>query len=237
MATATATAPTDVARPTEPLAAQQPVRVPRSAHTLTGFRAWSHSDTFPTYGRITFLAGEVIVDMSGDELTSHAWLKTEVNRVLANLNVERQLGIMSNEGTQVVNKAADVSNIPDAVFVTWDSLNNGRARFVPRERRPGQLVELEGAPDLVVEVVSDSSVLKDTVDLRHAYYQAGIPEYWLIDARGDDIDFQILLARRGGYAASPVRGGWRRSRVFDRHFRLERTRGPMDLWQYRLHMR
>ena len=34
---------------------------------------------------------------------------------------------------------------------------------------------------MTLEVVSSSSVRKDTVDLRDRYYKAGILEYWLVD--------------------------------------------------------
>src|SRR5256885_8764701 len=44
-------------------------------------------------------------------------------------------------------------------------------------------LELEGTPDMVLEVVSESSVQKDTKRLRQLYWQAGIREYWLVDAR------------------------------------------------------
>src|SRR5262245_11219854 len=198
---ARATPAAPVAKPSAPLAARYAVRVPSTARTLEGFRAWSHSESFPEYGRISFIAGEVIIDMSGEGLTTHNLLKLEVLRVLANLNMEQRLGVMFGDGAQVVNEDADVSNIPDAAFVTWATLESKRAQFVSREKKPEQFVELAGAPDLVVEIVSDSSVEKDTDLLRQAYHKAGIPEYWLIDACKKEINFQILLHRRTGYTA------------------------------------
>src|SRR5262249_40046912 len=134
-------------------------------------------------------------------------------------------------------KRAKVSNIPDAVLVTWQTLETGRVRLVPRKRRPERFVELAGTPDWVLEIVSDSSVPKDTDWLRDAYHRAGIAEYWLIDARGEEIDFRILLHRPGEYAADTSRGGWQRSSIFKRHFRLVRKRGRMNLWQYALEMK
>jgi Uma2 family endonuclease len=211
-------------------------RVPADAHTLTGFRAWARSDDFPEAGRITFIGGELFVDMSGDELETHSKIKGEITFTLLGLNRETQLGIYYPDGVQISNPAADLSAIPVAVFITWDSLECGRVRLVPREGAPGQFIELEGTPDLVVEVVSDSSVAKDTNRLRQAYHRAGITEYWLIDARGEVLDFQLLQHRQTGYANAPLRAGWRRSRVLGRGFRLERSRGRMNLWEYRLHV-
>jgi Uma2 family endonuclease len=82
-------------------------------------------------------------------------------------------------------------------------------------------LELEGTPDWVLEVVSQSSVAQDTEWLRVSYHRAGIPEYWLIDARFDELSFQVLRRRRDRFAVVAARGGWCRSQVFGHSFRLE----------------
>ena len=89
----------------------------------------------------------------------------------------------------------------------------------------------------MLEVVSDSSEEKDTVQLREAYHRAGVAEYWVVDARGEEVEFQVLHRRRTGFAAVPVREGWQRSRVFGREFRLERRRDEFGMWEYELLMR
>lgn len=50
-------------------------------------------------------------------------------------------------------------------------------------------VELEGAPDPIVEIVSDCSVQKDTQRLSKACFEVGVREYWLADARGSQLVF------------------------------------------------
>jgi Uma2 family endonuclease len=75
---------------------------------------------------------------------------------------------------------------PDIVYISDDAIDSGRARLVPNAGgRPGRYVEIEGAADLVVEIVSDATVVKDTRRLPVAYCRAGVRESWLIDARGD----------------------------------------------------
>ena len=69
-------------------------------------------------------------------------------------------------------------------------------------------------------------------ELRAAYHKAGVREYWIIDARGDEIDFQILHWRKTGYAAAPRKAGWQRSRVFGRSFKLTRSRDRRGGWRY-----
>jgi Uma2 family endonuclease len=88
----------------------------------------------------------------------------------------------------------------------------------------------------VLEVVSQGSVTKDTRSLREAYHRAGVPEYWIIDARSEAIDFQILRYRRDRYVAVSPREGWLRSRVFGRGFLLERQHNRQGRWSYTLRM-
>jgi Uma2 family endonuclease len=75
---------------------------------------------------------------------------------------------------------------------------------------------------MVLEVVSRSSVQKDTRNLREDYWQAGVREYWLIDARTDPLPFDILRHTPKGYRATAKKDGWLRSVVFGKSFRLLR---------------
>ena len=142
-------------------------------------------------------------------------------------NEQLDLGELFSDRTLVTNAAAGLSTEPDGTFVTWASYEAGRVRLVPRKDRPGQYKELEGTPDWVLEVVSRSSVLKDTVSLRESYHRARIPEYWLIDARPDPLVFDILRHTPKGYRATPKKEGWVKSAVFGKSFRL--TCGLSDL--------
>jgi len=162
-----------------------PVRVPASALTHSGFRAWATSDDFPEKLRVSFINHEVVIDMSPEELDTHNKVKTKVVSTLDVLNAKLELGELFSDGTLVSNTAAVLSTEPDATFVTWASYEAGRVRLVPRKDRPGHYMELEGTPDWVLEVVSRWSVQKDTEWLRAAYHRAGIPEYWLISDSGE----------------------------------------------------
>jgi len=198
-------------------------QIPAWVVDLESFRRWCDDDAFPEKGRIAFLKGDVWVDMSMEQLFDHNQVKTEFTRGLAGLVRELQAGRYFADGAFVSNVDADVSNQPDGVFIATGSLQAGRVRVV--EGRTRGHVELEGTPDMVLEVVSDSSVEKDTVILRHAYAEAGIREYWLVDARSEPLRFDILRRTERGYAASRKRSGWSRSEVFDRWFRLTQQPG------------
>jgi Uma2 family endonuclease len=106
---------------------------------------------------------------------------------------------------------------PDGTFVSNASLHDKRVRLVARDER---YLEIEGTPDMVLEVVSDSSVRKDTRTLKALYWHAGVAEYWLIDGRGATIRFDILRHTPDGYVPTRKSGGWVRSGVFGKSFRL-----------------
>lgn len=59
--------------------------------------------------------------------------------------------------------------VPDLVFVRRERLDTVTDRGV------------ESAPDLVVEVVSPSTALRDRTVKRERYAHYGVPEYWIID--------------------------------------------------------
>jgi Uma2 family endonuclease len=212
------------------------LRIPADAHTLAGFRAWVKSDEVPEKLPVTFLRGEVYLDLTPEELQTHNAVRGELYRVLMTLNHDHQGGEFYGAGVLMSNEPAQLAHNPDGIFLSWEALDSGRVWLSPCEGHPGQYDEIEGTPDWVLEVVSDCSLARDTQQLRRAYHEAGVPEYWLIDARGKDICFQILHRRKKDYATARNCEGWQRSRVFDRSFRLERRRDQLGLWEYTLHV-
>jgi len=71
--------------------------------------------------------------------------------------------------------------------------------FIRTERQPLAGAKFfSGAPDLVVEVISPSSVKTDRYDKFNAYEQYGVMEYWLVDPKGQTIEVYILSG--GEYA-------------------------------------
>ena len=88
-------------------------------------------------------------------------------------------------------------------------------------------VELSGAADMVLEVVSKHSVRKDTIKLPEVYWKAGFNEYWLVDARGATPRFDIFRRTGQGYAAMLAVDGWLTSSVFQRRFQLVQQINPL----------
>ena len=213
--------------------------VPRSARRLPGFRAWAQSDRFPKTGRVDYLSGEVDIDMSPEDLQTHGTLKAALAAELFVLVAKPQRGYVFVDRTRVTSAAGDLSAEPDVVVALFSSLDAGRVRQVPAAQpAPGRFVELEGAPDLVVEIVSDSSETKDTERLPIQYAQAGISELWLLDARGSEVRFEAWLLADGAYQrVEPDAEGWTASALLKADCRVTRQPAPHDGWLYSLEIR
>ena len=115
------------------------------------------------------------------------------------------------------------------VAILWGSLEAGRVVSVPAaDGEPNSFIELEGATDLVVEVISDSSQGKDRRRLPPLYAKAGVPELWLVDARakrGKGIELGIHVLGPNGYdLAPPDSKGWSESPMLGRRCRLRRDK-------------
>jgi len=202
------------------------VRIPGEVHALEAFRRWSGGEQFPERGRIDYLQGDIEIDMSPEDLDTHGTVKVALAARLHALVAEPGRGAVFVDRARVVSAAAALSVEPDVVVVLWESLEAGRIRKVPATPPvPGRHVELEGAPDLVVEVVSNSSVGKDRKRLPALYARAGVPELWLVDARGETPRLEIWALGDGRYepvAPDDSAEGWTASPVLGCRVRLRR---------------
>src|SRR5262249_52631220 len=97
-----------------------------------------------------------------------------------------------------------------------------------------QSLEVIGTPDMTLEIISKTSVEKDTVDLMELYAKAGVSEYWLIDSTSANPELSIYRLTNGRYAVARKQGGWVKSNVFGRSFRLTTTKDANSLSQFKL---
>ncbi len=203
---------------------------------LESFRRWSDSRRFPEIGRISYYDGAVHVDMSKEQLYTLGQVTTAYSIGLGVLVMAKPpLGRLWIDSAYITHERADLSSVPDLVFVSFESLRLGRVR--PIEGRESGYVELEGTPDMVLEILSDSSERKDSIVLRDLYWKAGITEYWIVDARGEKLVFEILKHTPKGYAKTRKVGGWLASQVFGKSFRLVQSTGADGQPEYELQSR
>ncbi len=212
------------------------VEIPMDLRSLADFRRWATSDAFPQRGRIDWVAGRIEVDMSPEEVFCHGTVKVEISSTLHQWVKQHELGYLFVDSTRFSSMEGDVSAEPDIVFVSHAALAAGRVRLVPKAgAEEGRFVELEGAPELIVEVVSDSSVTKDTRRLPLAYYRAGVEEYWLVDARREPVEFRIHRRGPSGFEGVEVDGeGYQSSGVLGCRFRLDGRRDARGYWAFDL---
>jgi Uma2 family endonuclease len=214
-----------------------PFTVPnRATANLASFREWAGDNDLPEKTKLCYYCGEVFVEMGAEQIFSHVRVKTEISRVLANIEQEEDSGIFLSDGLLFTNEEAKLSCNPDAAFVSHDTINAKKAAFI--EGKEGGFVELLGSVDMVLEVVSDSSEKKDNQTLFEAYFDAGVSEYWLVDARGSEIEFNIYKrgAKKFG-VIKPQPGGWVKSVVFGKSFRLTRRNDVSGKPKYKLEVK
>jgi Uma2 family endonuclease len=209
------------------------VRIPGWVVDLPSFRGWCGSDEFPEEGRIDYIKGEVWVDRGGEYLFGHNPARTEFTTVLGSLVKRERLGRYFTDGLRLRNRDADLLVVPDGLFVSAEGFRE-RARISEARRRG--YVEVEGTPDMVLEVVSDGSEQR-TKRLRALYREAGVREYWLVDVRGERLRFDVFRHAATGYAAVRKRDGWVRSAVLGKSFRLTRQADEFGHPEYTLDVR
>jgi Uma2 family endonuclease len=131
--------------------------------------------------------------------------------------------------------AAELSSQPDGTFVSHASLSNQKVSMV--KSKTGSCVELEGVPDMVLEVVRRSSIYKDSDRLLELYWRAGVPEYWLVDARSESLRFDIFRHENKGYKLVRKVAGYSRSQVFGKSFKLSRDLDESGNPEFKLSIR
>jgi Uma2 family endonuclease len=200
------------------------VGVPGWVVDLESFRRWTVSAEFPSHGRIDWLDGDLWVDMSREEFFGHNQVQTEITVVLGMLARTANTGRFVADRMRLVHPPTRLSCEPDAAYFSWEAVRTGRVSYVRAANESA--MELLGTPDMVLEVVSPSSVRKDTIEPPVNYAAAQVPEFWLVDVRGEQLRFDVLILGEGGYAQDLTADGWSRSRVFGREFLLRCDKDP-----------
>jgi len=215
-----------------PIVIAESMRIPDWVVDLDSFRRWAQSDEFPERGRFSHLKGELWVDPSMENL-AHNKAKGAVWFGLGTVVDAGELGHLLQDGMLLTHAEAELSTEPDGMFFSHEALRSGRVRL----EHGSASLEVEGSPEVVLEGVSPTSVRKDTVILRELYWKAGVREYWLVDPRGLGLSFDILRHTARGYVATRKQGGWLKSAVFGKSFRLTRQEDDRGYPRFKLEVR
>ena len=210
--------------------------IPNWVRDHESFRHWARSPDCPEKCRIAFVNGEIWVDVAPEELYSHNQVKGEVAAALMPLIDSSRMGFFVMDGMLLSIPEVGLSSLPDGYYISYEAFRSARVREESGEGNG--CVELVGNPEMVLEVVSDSSEKMDRDVLPGLYWQAGVAEYWIIDARKEEVDFQIFRRNGKGFVSvKRAAEGWLRSEVFQKAFRLIRDTDPIGKPLYTLEVK
>ncbi|MYH61754.1 MAG: Uma2 family endonuclease [Caldilineaceae bacterium SB0675_bin_29] len=136
----------------------------------------------PDDERYELLDGALIVPPAPN--TAHQSVQAELGWRMARFIREGGLGHLFFAPTDVVLSRTDVVQ-PDLLFIS-----SQRAHIIAP-------ANIQGAPDLIVEIRSESTAERDESFKRQLYANFGVKEYWLVDPEAATIS--ILLLGEYGY--------------------------------------
>lgn len=187
-----------------------PTKPPKERMSLDEFLAWADEDVWAEWEN-----GEV-------KILSPASYKHQniVSFLVALIRLfmqERDLGIVLTAPFAMHLPKSQRVREPDLLVVLTENLDRIKS------------THLEGPADLVIEIVSEESLLQDRGTKMAEYELDGVREYWLVDPERKQVDF-FVLGEGGGYDRKlPDASGVYRSVVLE-GFKLK----VEWLWQERL---
>ncbi len=161
-----------------------------SVKPKTGLTYEDYAKT-PDDERWELLDGELVIVPSPN--IPHQRVVTDLMTLLNVFVKDRDLGSVYAAPTDVVLSDTNVVQ-PDLLFVSSE-----RGHIITH-------ANIQGAPDLAVEIRSPSTADRDLTVKRRLYAEHGVREYWLVDP--DAMTVTVLLLGEHGYEeAGSYRGG------------------------------
>ena len=148
--------------------------------THPAVREWTYAEfaRLPDDGnRYEVIAGELYVTPAPNSI--HQTVSFRLVHLFGGFCEERGAGIAFHAPYDVLFKDGDYMQ-PDLVFVRRERTH------IIKDRG------LEGTPDLVIEILSESSEDRDRGIKRERYAAHGVPEYWIIDADAKHVEVYRL---------------------------------------------
>jgi Uma2 family endonuclease len=115
--------------------------------------------------------------------TYHQTISRRIQFQLYEQIEERDLGVVYNAPTDVQLSEIDIVQ-PDLLVI----LAARKSIVAPKK--------IIGPPDLIVEILSESTGIKDRKLKLDLYQKAGVPEYWLVDPESQQIEVYRLKVDR-----------------------------------------
>ena len=149
------------------------LELPARKLTYEEFLTWCDEDTWAEW-----VDGEVVVLSPAS--ARHQQLVDFLVQTLGVYVQAKGLGLLLSAPFQMKTGPDLPGREPDLLFVARENLGRLKDRY------------LEGPADLVVEVVSPESRLRDRGEKFAEYEAGGVREYWLVDPEARQADFYVL---------------------------------------------
>ncbi len=191
------------------------IRIPHGITDNASFLRWATSKDAPEKGKYAYLRDHLWMDASMETLF-HNQIKSIIARHVGLWAEQQGLGEYFDDGLLMSRPDLEFSSQPDGMFVSNEGWDSGRVKVQQNDK---SLVIL-GSPDMVLEVISRSSTIKDQKTKKHLYHQAGIKEYWLVDSRLETPHLVIYRHTAKSYVSVKANQSWVKSQVLGASFRL-----------------
>ena len=135
---------------------------------IEGKKVYTYEDYLntPDDQRHELIEGELI--MAPSPVTYHQWISRKIEFELEKFVEEKNLGYVFDAPLDVY---FDDTNLlqPDILFIAKNRLD------IIGEKN------IQGAPDLAIEILSETTAYRDLVKKKKIYAKFGVKEYWIVD--------------------------------------------------------
>src|SRR4030066_1697600 len=131
----------------------------------------------PEDQRYELIEGELI--MSPSPIPKHQRISGKIDFILRKFVTENNIGEVFYAPCDVY---LDEENVvqPDILFISEE-----RTHIIGK-------THIQGAPDLAVEILSESTAYTDLMKKKRLYARFGVKEYWIVDPDGKTIELHCL---------------------------------------------
>ena len=175
--------------------------LPTEPMSFEDFLVWVDEDS-----HVEWVNGRVVPMAPIDD--EHADVSGFLQALLRHWAQDRKLGIVRAEPVLMKIGANLPARSPDVLFLAKENLARNKRTYI------------NGPADLVVEVISPDSVVRDRKEKFAEYEQGGVREYWLIDSARKRAEFYqrgaeglyraVAPDKRGVYQCAVLPGLWLR---------------------------
>jgi len=147
--------------------------------TITEKKKYTYEDYIktPETERYELIEGELL--MTPSPVPKHQRISGKLEFNLRRFVTENNLGEVFDAPCDVY---LDNENVvqPDILFISKDRLH------IIGEKN------IQGAPDLVIEIISENSAYRDMVQKKSLYARSGVKEYWIVIPEEELIEIYLL---------------------------------------------